>query len=65
MCPACAATVALLIGSAISTGGVTAFVAKKFGAKKFGAEKFAANGAGRNASAQLDEKENHDGQRQA
>ena len=34
MCPACMATVALLIGSAISSGGVAAVVASKLLAPK-------------------------------
>lgn len=75
MCPACAATMALIFGSVISTGGAAAIIAKKFGAKKFGvrkfeadkigADKFEANGAARNASAQEREKEKYNGQRQA
>ena len=38
MCPACMASAALMIGSVISTGGLTALVLKKFGAK-FGIKK--------------------------
>lgn len=34
MCPACMATVALLIGSAVSSGGVAAVVASKLLAPK-------------------------------
>jgi len=34
MCPACIATTAMLIASAISTGGVAAVVANKLFAKK-------------------------------
>lgn len=65
MCPACAATMAMIFGSVISTGGAAAFVVKKFGAKKFGADKVRANKAARNASAQEREKEKDNGQRQA
>jgi len=31
MCPACAATATVVIGSVVSTGGVTALVVKIFG----------------------------------
>lgn len=58
MCPGCIATAALIIGGVISTGGVTAFVAKKIGADKFWAKT-----AARDASAQAKEKENRNGQR--
>jgi hypothetical protein len=54
MCPACMATAALILGSAISTGGVAAFALKKFRAK---------NTAGK-VSAQEKAKGNHDGQHQ-
>ena len=36
MCPACMATVALLIGSAVSSGGVAAVLASKLLAPKSG-----------------------------
>ena len=42
MCPACMATVALLIGSAVSSGGVAAVVVSKLLAPK--GEKSSANG---------------------
>jgi hypothetical protein len=54
MCPACVATAALIVGSAISTGGAAVFALKKF-RKKNTAEKI---------SAQYKAKENHDGQHQ-
>jgi nitrous oxide reductase accessory protein NosL len=54
MCPACIATAALILGSAISTGGMAAFAVKKFQSKN-AAEKIAAQNKG---------KENHDGQHQ-
>ena len=34
MCPACVATAGLLVGSVVSTGGVTALVAKVLRKKK-------------------------------
>lgn len=34
MCPACMATVAMLVGSVVSTGGLTALVVKIFHSKK-------------------------------
>jgi uncharacterized protein YoaH (UPF0181 family) len=34
MCPACIAAAALIASGAISTGGVAAFVAKKFRARR-------------------------------
>jgi hypothetical protein len=52
MCPACMATVAVIFGSAISTGGLTAFVMKKFHS----------NHAVEKNAAQPKSKENHDGQ---
>ncbi len=54
MCPACMVTAALIVGSAISTGGAAAFALKKF-RTKYPAEKI---------SAQRKAKENHDGQHQ-
>jgi hypothetical protein len=38
MCPACVATMALMLGSATATGGLTAFIVKKLRSKP-GAEK--------------------------
>ena len=40
MCPACIATTAMLIASAVSTGGVAAVVANKLFAKKTVAKMF-------------------------
>ena len=54
MCPGCIATAALIIGSVISSGGVAALAAKKFGAKR----------AAPNAASPEKGKEKHDGQRQ-
>jgi len=34
MCPACVASAAWVVGSAVSTGGVTALVVKTFGRNK-------------------------------
>lgn len=34
MCPACAATAGLVVGSVVSTGGVTALIAKVLRRKK-------------------------------
>jgi hypothetical protein len=48
------ATAALIFGSAISTGGLTAFALNKFRTKK----------AAEKSSAQEKRKENHDGQQQ-
>ncbi len=42
MCPACMATLALIVASAASTGGLAAFSVKKLGAKA---------GAGKNLAA--------------
>ena len=58
MCPGCIATAALIIGSVISSGGVAALAAKKFGAKR------AAPNAAPNAASPEKGKEKHDGQRQ-
>lgn len=54
MCPGCIATAALIIGSVISSGGVAALAAKKFGAKN----------AAPNAAPPEKGKENNDGQRE-
>lgn len=40
MCPACMATTALLIASAVSAGGVTAVLANKLFAKKIAGKTF-------------------------
>jgi len=40
MCPACIATTAMLIASAVSTGGVAAVVANKLFAKKMVSKMF-------------------------
>lgn len=40
MCPACIATTAMLIVSAVSAGGVTAVLANKLFAKKIGGKIF-------------------------
>ncbi len=39
MCPACMATTAMLIASAVSTGGVAAVLANKLHAKVFGRQR--------------------------
>ncbi len=54
MCPACMATAALIVGSAISTSGVAAFALMKFRTKNAAEKIFA----------QYKAKENHDGQHQ-
>lgn len=36
MCPVCIATAAIIAGSASGTGGIAAFITRKFGRKRFG-----------------------------
>jgi hypothetical protein len=38
MCPACLATISMIVAGAISTGGVTALAVKRFGRKKVSGE---------------------------
>jgi len=38
MCPACLATMAMLVGSVVSTGGLTALVVRVFHSKKSASE---------------------------
>jgi hypothetical protein len=64
MCPACIATAALIAGSAVSTGGLTAMVFTKFKAKKFERKKFSAKNLGEKICTQTQGKENHDGHQQ-
>lgn len=54
MCPACLATAALILGSAISTSGMAAFALKKFRTKNAAAK----------IAAQIDAKEKNDGKQQ-
>lgn len=43
MCPACMATVALWVGSAVSTGGLTALIVKIRGSRKSESEQVLKN----------------------
>ncbi len=46
MCPACLATISMIVAGAISTGGVTVLAAKAFGGKRGSKEANGQSGGG-------------------